>query len=45
MPGYAAIVYSCKEFSKAVETVNESLSIEKNEGNTVGSRFIFQAFE
>lgn len=43
--GYSAIVYSCKEWQKSVETFNETNKYEEQEkGHTLGAKYLFDAF-
>lgn len=43
--GYSAIVYSCKEWEKSVESFNETNKYEEQDkGHTVGAKFLFDAF-
>ncbi len=43
--GYSAIVYSCKEWEKSVETFNETNKYEEQDkGHTVGAKFLFDTF-
>lgn len=43
--GFSAIVYSCKEWEKAVESINSQLTYAKQEkGHTFGAKCLFSAF-